>query len=78
MLFTKLGVIVLLFCVNCLNKVIDKTFDMLLDLLRLVPNGKEKLPLSFYAKIMSNLRFSYEKIDTWMIIICFIGMRTGI
>lgn len=48
--FTKLSMITCLLHIKCLNIVKDKTFDMLLEFSwELVPNGKEKLPMSFYV-----------------------------
>lgn len=44
--FTKLSVIICLFCIKCICKVADKAFGMLFDHLgELISNGKEKLPV---------------------------------
>lgn len=44
----KVEVIVSLVHIKCLNKIMDKAFNMLLDILReLVPNGNEELPNHF-------------------------------
>lgn len=64
--FSKLYVNVLFFHIKCVNKVINKAFDMLFAFLReFVPNRNEKLAELFYAlkMIPSGLGVFKEKID---------------
>ncbi|KAJ8648571.1 hypothetical protein MRB53_001594 [Persea americana] len=63
--FTKLAFVVRLYHIKCLNGWSDKSFTMLLDLLKeAFPEG-ETLPKSFYEtkKIIGELGLGYNKID---------------
>ncbi|XP_077233608.1 uncharacterized protein LOC143875914 [Tasmannia lanceolata] len=63
--FTKLSFLVRLFHIKCLNGWSNKSFTMLLDLLKeALPDG-ETLPKSFYEtkKIIKDLGLDYNKID---------------
>ena len=62
--FTKLSFLVHLYHLKCLNGWTDKSFSMLLELLRDALPEENTLPKSFYdtKNIISGLGLSYEKI----------------
>ncbi|XP_077226322.1 uncharacterized protein LOC143859526 [Tasmannia lanceolata] len=63
--FTKLSFVVRLFHIKCLNGWSNKSFTMLLELLKEVLAEGEALPKSFYEtkKIIRDLGLDYDKID---------------
>ncbi|XP_020097622.1 uncharacterized protein LOC109716524 [Ananas comosus] len=63
--FSKLSFIVRLLQIKCLGGWSNKSFDMLLKLLKEVLQAGETLPSSFYEtdKIIKDLGLGYEKID---------------
>ncbi|KAK3003152.1 hypothetical protein RJ639_002955 [Escallonia herrerae] len=62
---TKLSFIVWLVNLKCTSKWSDKSFDMLIDKLRVIIPAGEQLPANYYEtkKLIGDLGFSYEKID---------------
>ncbi|KAK3003941.1 hypothetical protein RJ639_019474 [Escallonia herrerae] len=62
---TKLSFIVWLFNLKCTSKWSDKSFDKLIDKLKVIIPAGEQLPANYYEirKLIGDLGFSYEKID---------------
>ncbi|XXG46959.1 hypothetical protein AAC387_Pa02g1683 [Persea americana] len=63
--FTKLAFVVRLYHIKCLNGWSDKSFTMLLELLKEAFPERETLPKSFYEtkKVIGELDLGYNKID---------------
>ena len=65
--FTKLAFVIRLIHIKCLNGWSNKSFTMLLELLKEVLPECDNFPGNFYEakKILRDLGLDYKKIDTW-------------